>query len=187
MENNNRPQSDLFFDPTQHPDDTLKSFNDFVQMFELRYEAQFPDPPKVSLDAALNRWKIANTTDDAPDPKPTLAQYDEVVATWQSKDKVAKLLGMFSSNRFFTDWQAAEPDEATRKAAGWTAFLTTIREYYKPTENLTLKNFQFRSLFQEADETLSAFSNRVEKGAKSIAASNVAMRTALLKIRQFSG
>ena len=73
---------------------------------------------------------------------------------------------MFSSNRFFTDWQAAEPDEATRKAAGWTAFLTTIRECYKPTENLTLKNFQFRSLLQEADETLSAFSHRVEKEAK---------------------
>ena len=36
-----QPQSkDLFFDPANHPDDTLKAFDDFTQVFELRYEAQ---------------------------------------------------------------------------------------------------------------------------------------------------
>ena len=102
MDNNNskRPQSDLFFDPTAHPDETLKAFDDFTQAFELRYEAQFPDPPKVSLDAALNRWVVANTSEATPNPKPTLEQYDEVVNTWQSKDKISQFLCMFSAKRF---------------------------------------------------------------------------------------
>ena len=146
---NRQPQSQLFFDPAEHPDDTLKAFNDFVQLFELRYNAQFPDPPKVSLDNALARWKISNTTEQNPDPKPTLEQHDAVVSTWQSKDKVAKMLGMFSSTRFHSDWAAAKPDEDQRKAATWNTFLQDIRDYYKPTENLTLKNFHFRSLTQD--------------------------------------
>ena len=92
-----QPQSnDLLFDPTNHPDDTLKAFTEFTQTFQLRYAAQYPDPPKVSLDAALQRWKIANTTETVQDPKPNLTQYDEVVAKWQSKDKVVKFLGMFT-------------------------------------------------------------------------------------------
>ncbi len=47
----------LHFDPDLHPDDTLKAFNDFIQSFYLRYEAQYPDPPKVSIDVAIERWK----------------------------------------------------------------------------------------------------------------------------------
>ena len=68
--NNKQPQSTLFFDPDEHTDYTLKAFNDFIDLFELRYNAQFPDPPKLSLDAALMRWKITNTTEDQPNPKP---------------------------------------------------------------------------------------------------------------------
>ena len=61
----------LFFDPDQHPEDTLKAFEDFIKIFQLRYEAQYPDPPKVSLEAALQRWKVTHTSDQNPDPKPT--------------------------------------------------------------------------------------------------------------------
>ena len=162
---NSRPQSDLYFDPSQHPDDTLKAFDEFTKMFELRYSAQFPDPPKVSLDAALNRWKIANATADQPDPKPSLDQYDEVVATWQAKDKVAKLLGMFSSSQFVSDWQAAQPDANRRAGAEWTGFLKSMRDYYKPTENMPLKNYQFRYFVQGEAEPFSVFCGRLEKEA----------------------
>ena len=34
----------LHFDPDQHPNDMLKSFYKFIQEFELRYDATFPDP-----------------------------------------------------------------------------------------------------------------------------------------------
>ena len=63
--------STLYFDPDCHPDDTLKAFNEFVTDFELRYAA---DPPKVSLDAALNRWKITNE-----DAKISPDVYDSIV------------------------------------------------------------------------------------------------------------
>ena len=39
---------------------TLKAFVEFVQDFELRYAATYPDIPKVSLDAAVQRWRIIN-------------------------------------------------------------------------------------------------------------------------------
>ena len=41
-----------------------------------------------------------------------------------------------------------------------------MQDYYTPTENLTLKNFQFRSLSQERDEAFPSFCNRVEKYSK---------------------
>ena len=82
--------SQLYFDPDLHPDDTLKKFNQFIKRFDLRYNAQYPDPPKISIDAAIERWKYSNE-----DRKPTLEQYDEIRSTWISKDKVAKVLGIF--------------------------------------------------------------------------------------------
>ena len=100
------------FDPDLHPDDTLKAFNEFTQSFSLRYEAQYPDPPKVSIDAAIARWKLAHEA-----ANPTLAEYDELRNEWRSKDRVAKFLGMFSSRRMYADWQVAEPDETKRTQA----------------------------------------------------------------------
>ena len=156
----------LYFDPDKHPEDTLKAFNEFTELFDLRYDAQFPDPPKVSMEAAIQRWKVENQTDDVPDPKPTLQQFDQIREAWRSKDRVAKFLGMYSSSRFISDWRAAEPGEALRKAANWNIFLTKVQSYYKPTENLTLKNFHFRELLQEPHETFTGFCNRVDKEAK---------------------
>lgn len=78
---------------------------------------------------------------------------------------VAKL-GMYSSKRLYFDWQAAQPDESTRKLATWTEFKTLLRTCYKPTENLTLKNFHFRALTQEPQETFPAFCNRIQKEAR---------------------
>ena len=93
-------------------------------------------------------------------------QYDSIVEEWKSKDMVAKFLGIYSSRRLYSDWVAEAPVEATRKVATWMIFKAKMLEYYKPTENLTLKNFQFRTLSQEKDETFIAYCNRVEKEAR---------------------
>ena len=161
------PQSyqKLFFDPDLHPDNTLKAFEDFTQIFQLRYDAQYPDPPKVSLDSAIERWKYANVTADVADPKPSLAQYEAISEDWRSKDKVTKLLGMFSSNRLYLDWCHAEPNEGQRKKEKWDGFITKMKTLYKPTENTTLRNFHFRSSMQREDEVFIAFCNRVQKEA----------------------
>ena len=156
----------LFFDPDEHPDNTLKAFNEFTQMFELRYNAQYTDPPKVSIESAIERWKLINATQIQPNPKPSIVQYDLIRAEWRSKDRVTKFLGMFSSSRLYTDWQAALPNARDRDTATWQQFLTTMQDYYKPTENPTLKNYQFRALAQETTETFPAFCNRVTKEAK---------------------
>ena len=166
--NKQEPQSStlLSFNPDDDPASTLKSFNEFIQLFELCYDSVYPDPPKVSLDAALQQWKIENTSDEVPDPKPTMIQYDTVRNQWQSQDKVAKFLGIFSSPRFQADWLISLPNEGNRKVATWDVFVTAIRQYYKPTENLTLKNFHFRELTQNEGEAFSAFCNRVVKEAQ---------------------
>ena len=113
----------------------MKAFEEFTQLFELRYDAQFPDPPKFSMDAAIDRWKVANTTENNQNPRPDLAAYDAIRNDWRSKDKVAKLLGMFSSSRLYSDWCAIKPDDLERKTSKWDEFLAAMRLYYKPTEN----------------------------------------------------
>ena len=168
MNSQAEPQSShiMFFNPDDFPDTTLKAFTEFTQSFELRYNAKFPDPPTVSFEAALKRWKISNATNEVPDPTPTLNQYDEICEEWKSKDRVAKFLGMFSSSRFQANWRAAEPDETVRNRATWRSFVQTMENYYKPTDNPTLKNYHFRSLSQNHDETFPAFCNRVQNESK---------------------
>ena len=93
----------LFYDPDKHPSDTWKSFRNFCSRFELRYDAQFTDPPKVAMDSALQRWTLEKATAANPTPVPSVDEYDKMKETWRSKDKVAKVLGMFSSQRLFAD------------------------------------------------------------------------------------
>ena len=85
---------------------------------------------------------------------------------WKAKDKVDKVLGMFSSQRLYEDWQLAEPDEDSRLNATWTEFQTKLENFYKPSENSTLNNYHYRSLTQMCDETFASFCVRVEKEAK---------------------
>ena len=43
----------LHFDPKEHPQNMLKAFQEILQFFQLRYDALYPDPPKVSLEGAI--------------------------------------------------------------------------------------------------------------------------------------
>ena len=151
----------IFFDPDLHPSDTIKQFVAFAKRFELRYKAQFPYPPKAVMDSVMARWKIANENNE-----PTLDQYDKESLSVTQRDMVIKCLGMYSSERLYDDWLVAEPDASKREKATWEEFKIAIQAFYKPTENLTLKNFQFRALCQESKETFVSFVNRVEKDAK---------------------
>ena len=45
----------LQFDPDKHPHATLKAFNEFVEQYEFRYEAQYPEPPKHIIDSAITK------------------------------------------------------------------------------------------------------------------------------------
>ena len=107
--------SRLHFDPNEHPENTLKAFQEFIQHFQLRYDALHPDTPKVSLEAAIERWKISQTTSENQSPKPNLEQFDEICEDTKARDKVTKFLGMYSSSRLYTDWCLAVPEEKTRK------------------------------------------------------------------------
>ena len=124
----------LYFDPDLHPDDTLMAFNEFVQDFELRYDAKYTDPSKVSLEAAVERWKIMHAGQVI-----TVEEYDRIANELRSKDRVAKFLGIYSLRRLFSDWKVAEPDEALRKRSTWDDFVKKIQGFYKPTENLHLE------------------------------------------------
>ena len=163
MASENARSTALYFDPDIYPDDTLKAFNKYIQLYELRHDTQYPDPPKVSLDAAIERWKL---TAEAEDTKIDLEQYDTIREEWRSKDEVSKMLGMFSSKRMHEVWKVTEPDDHKQKKAGWADFVSKMQIYYKPTENLTLKNYQFRALSQVDNEAFPAFCNRVSKEAK---------------------
>ena len=150
----------LQFDPDKHPHATLKAFNEFVEQYEFRYEAQYPEPPKNLLDNAILRWK---TEHEGADPNSTqqLGIRNDIIA----RDKVRKLLGFFATLRLQQDWKAAEPVAENRQCT-WADFLKKMRAYYKPTANATLRNYEFRQLFQRPSETFGAFCNRVEEEGK---------------------
>ena len=68
----------LVFNPDDHPSDTLKQFNQFYQSYALRYNAQYINPPKNSINSAIARWKVVNTNTDGKEPTPTVDVYDEL-------------------------------------------------------------------------------------------------------------
>ena len=69
----------IYFDPNQHPNDTCKAFKQFCLRFELRYHAQFVDPPRTAMDSAIQRWELEHpATSTVPKPKPTVQEFDEM-------------------------------------------------------------------------------------------------------------
>ena len=97
---------------------------------------------------------------------PTMMEYDLIVNDWKSRDRVAKFLGIYTSRRLYNDWTTVLPSEKARKEATWSQFKKLMCDFYKPTENLTLKHFKFRTLTQEKGEAFIAFCNKVEKESK---------------------
>ena len=62
---------------------------------------------------------------------------------WIQKDMAANFLGIFSLAITFDDRQKAIPDERDRKKTSskkFIEFIEAVQTYYKPTENLNLKN-----------------------------------------------
>ena len=41
----------------KHPHATLKAFIDFIDQFEFRYNAQYPEPSRNAIDNANLKWK----------------------------------------------------------------------------------------------------------------------------------
>ena len=84
----------LHFDRDLQPDDILKAFNEFMKslawILDLGYEAQNPDPPKVSIDAAIEPWKLANK-----EAKPTLEQYNTIGRKGDQKTALQNFLACF--------------------------------------------------------------------------------------------
>ena len=66
----------------------------------------------------------------------------------------------------YEDWQTALPNETAWKKAKWKELIKTIQEYYHPTKNLTLKNYQFCSITQGINASFAALCNRALKEAK---------------------
>ena len=91
----------LLFDPDAHPHTTLKAFNEFVDQYEFRYNAQYPQPPKALKEDAIAEWKAGHDNTD-----PNAAQIKTIVNALKSRDKVQKLLGFFSTVWFQQDWKA---------------------------------------------------------------------------------
>ena len=42
--------------PNRFPHATLKAFNEFIEQYEFRYEAQYPEPSKHAIEACITKW-----------------------------------------------------------------------------------------------------------------------------------
>ena len=110
----------------------VESIPGLYSSFPFMYDTLYPDPPKVSLEAAIEWWKITAAPENAS-PKSSLEQFDETCEQTKSCNKVSKFLGMYSSNRLYTDWCMAVPEEKTKNTQ-WCDFVKAMTPYYKPTE-----------------------------------------------------
>ena len=100
----------------------LKAFNELIERYEFRYEAQYPELAKLHvLDNSILQWKAENN-----DAVPTATQKMAIEGAIISKDKIRKLLGFSASLRLQQDWKAAEPTEADRNCS-WAHFLAKMR------------------------------------------------------------
>ena len=131
----------------------MKAFQEFLQHFQRPYKAFYPDPPQVSLEAVIERWKISQAK--------FCEQFDKICDNTKPQGKITKLFGKYSSSRLHKDCCMAVAAEKTRKSEKWNEFETIMTQYYKPTENITLKHFQFQSNLQKENETSLAFCNCV--------------------------
>ena len=82
------------------------------------------------------------------------------VCAWTELDKRKKLLGRFASRNLQRDFE----DEVA-EAISFTDTVKKLKERYKPTQNMTLANFEFHKLRQQPMETFDAFVNRVKRDA----------------------
>ena len=107
----------LQFNPDRFPHATLKAFNEFIEQYEFRYEAQYPEPPKHAIEACIAKWTATTKKE------PTYRDMEFLKNTWILKDKVKKLLGFFATARLTQDWKAAEPNEVLSRDCTWDYFL----------------------------------------------------------------
>ena len=68
----------LFFGPDKHSENMLKTFQEFIQHFQLWYDALYRDPPKISLETTIEWWEITTAAPENASPKPSLEQFDKI-------------------------------------------------------------------------------------------------------------
>ena len=78
----------LYFEPDEHPENMFTAFQEFIQYFQLPYDAMYLDPLKVSLEVAMELWKITAATLENESSKPLLEQLDKI---FEQKNHVIKV------------------------------------------------------------------------------------------------
>ena len=109
----------VFSSTHDHSEKTLKAFQEFIFS---NLNCAMMQCIHVSLEAAIEQWKIMKATPENPSPKPNLEQFDNLCKHTKACDKVSKFLAIYSSRRLYTDWCMAytdwcmaAPEKKTRK------------------------------------------------------------------------
>ena len=108
----------LKFNPDKHPHVTSKAFNDFIEQFEFRYNAQCTELSRNVIENVILKWRALNNKHE-----PSEKDIETVRNKWVSKDKVRKLLVFFLSPRLQQDWKATEPNPELLTNAEWDYLL----------------------------------------------------------------
>ena len=77
----------LQFNQDRFPHTTLKAFNEFIEQYEFRYEAQYPEPPKHAIEACITKWTATTKRE------PTYTDMEFIKNTRISKGKIKSFLG----------------------------------------------------------------------------------------------
>ena len=121
------------FDPADHPGNVYDKFCEFIDAFGYEYEA-FAKPAPTGTDN---------------------------VNAWAEQDKRKQLLGRCASRNMQRDFED-ETTSTERSTITFTNAVTKLKARYKPTQNLTLANFEFKNIRQGSTESFDSFVNWVK-------------------------
>ena len=83
----------VFSSTHDHSEKTLKAFQEFIFS---NLNCAMMQCIHVSLEAAIEQWKIMKATPENPSPKPNLEQFDNLCKHTKACDKVSKFLAIYS-------------------------------------------------------------------------------------------
>ena len=127
------------FNPRNHQEDVLSSFNRFTRKFGYVYDGE-------------NRTI------------PATANTDLLIAEWKEKDKARLFLSRAVSDEFLDDFEASVT-ENERTNITITTLVTKMKTRYTPNSNIVRNHYIFHRLQQTSSESYDDFVHRVKTSA----------------------
>ena len=124
------------FNPNEHTDNLLESFNNYVSSFHYVYDSIGKEPPASVTEEGAKK-------------------------TWRETQKRKIFLGRHATRELQQEYEdCTNPED--RDNMTFTNMVKALQTRFKLSSNTTLANFKFRGLKQKSGETFNQFAIRIK-------------------------